>query len=216
MSPRARLTQDRSRQRRDALLDAAMELFAEGGEPAITHRAVARRAGVSTAATTYYFGSIETLVDEALARHMETWLSDLRAFTSHPVPAGFSREDAVARIEEIFAARTPEVARLRLSVYLAATGSETLRPRVVAVLNDVETLVIQLLDQAGVDNAERLARAGIAAIGGSAMGRLAGHHTDREEAEQLFWALRALFLAALTTEDEQDRRLREFRRSRRT
>ena len=44
MTSRAQLTQERSRQRRGELLAAAIELFAEGGARAITHRAVAARA----------------------------------------------------------------------------------------------------------------------------------------------------------------------------
>ena len=48
-------SQRRSRARREALLRAAVALLAEGGVRAVTHRAVADRAGVPLAATTYYF-----------------------------------------------------------------------------------------------------------------------------------------------------------------
>ena len=58
MATRAQLTQGRSRQRRDELLAATIELFAEGGSRAVTHRAVARRAGLPPATTTYYFSSM--------------------------------------------------------------------------------------------------------------------------------------------------------------
>src|SRR5688572_23024346 len=49
MATRAQLAQGRSRQRREELLAAAIELFAEGGSRAATHRAVARPAGLPPA-----------------------------------------------------------------------------------------------------------------------------------------------------------------------
>ena len=47
--------------RRQALVDAAAELLREGGFDAVRHRAVAERAGLPLASTTYYFGSLEEL-----------------------------------------------------------------------------------------------------------------------------------------------------------
>ena len=66
---------------RDELLAATIELFAEGGSRAVTHRAVARRAGLPPATTTYYFASIEDLLREALSEHMKQWMTDLEGLT---------------------------------------------------------------------------------------------------------------------------------------
>ena len=44
---------------------AAAELLAEGGFDAVRHRAVAERAGLPLASTTYYFGSLDELVTAA-------------------------------------------------------------------------------------------------------------------------------------------------------
>jgi DNA-binding transcriptional regulator YbjK len=52
--------------RRTALLEAAAELLVEGGFDAIRHRAVAERAGLPLASTTYYFDSLEDLVTAAV------------------------------------------------------------------------------------------------------------------------------------------------------
>ena len=54
--------------RRQALVDAAAELLVEGGFDAVRHRAVAERAGLPLASTTYYFGSLEELVRAAVER----------------------------------------------------------------------------------------------------------------------------------------------------
>ncbi|GGS20213.1 MULTISPECIES: TetR/AcrR family transcriptional regulator [Actinokineospora] len=55
--------------RRQALVEAAAELLIEGGFDALRHRAVAERAGLPLASTTYYFQSLDELVMAALEYH---------------------------------------------------------------------------------------------------------------------------------------------------
>jgi DNA-binding transcriptional regulator YbjK len=52
--------------RREPILRATLELIGERGPDAVTHRAVAERAGLPVAATTYWFESKEQLLQEAL------------------------------------------------------------------------------------------------------------------------------------------------------
>ena len=52
--------------RRYALVSAAAELLCEGGFDAVRHRAVARRAGLPLASTTYYFSSLDDLLVHAV------------------------------------------------------------------------------------------------------------------------------------------------------
>lgn len=52
--------------RRGALISAAAELLCEGGFDAVRHRAVARRAGLPLASTTYYFSSLDDLIVQAV------------------------------------------------------------------------------------------------------------------------------------------------------
>ena len=52
--------------RRYALVSAAAELLCEGGFEAVRHRAVADRAGLPLASTTYYFSSLDELVVQAV------------------------------------------------------------------------------------------------------------------------------------------------------
>lgn len=53
--------------RREAILQAAVELIGEQGPDALTHRAVAERAGVSLSATTYWFSSKDEIFRQAVA-----------------------------------------------------------------------------------------------------------------------------------------------------
>lgn len=52
--------------RRYALVRAAAELLCEGGFEAVRHRAVAQRAGLPLASTTYYFASLDDLIVAAV------------------------------------------------------------------------------------------------------------------------------------------------------
>jgi DNA-binding transcriptional regulator YbjK len=55
--------------RRQALVEAAAALLVEGGFDAVRHRAVAERAGLPLASTTYYFESLDELVTAAVEHH---------------------------------------------------------------------------------------------------------------------------------------------------
>ena len=65
--------------RRDALTAAAAELLGSGGFDAVRHRAVAEKAGLPLASTTYYFGSLDELVTVAVERHGRDGLAEGRA-----------------------------------------------------------------------------------------------------------------------------------------
>ncbi|WP_414936824.1 TetR/AcrR family transcriptional regulator [Amycolatopsis sp. cmx-11-51] len=62
-------TTPKGERRRAELIDAAASLLAEGGFDAVRHRAVAERAGLPLASTTYYFDSLEELVTAAVEHH---------------------------------------------------------------------------------------------------------------------------------------------------
>jgi DNA-binding transcriptional regulator YbjK len=56
----------RGEARREAILQATLEVIAEHGTDGVTHRAVAAQAGVPLSATTYWFSSREDLLEETL------------------------------------------------------------------------------------------------------------------------------------------------------
>ncbi|GAB2655320.1 TetR family transcriptional regulator [Saccharopolyspora gloriosae] len=65
--------------RRQALVEAAVELLSEGGLEAVRHRAVAERAGLPLASTTYYFTSLDDLVAAAVEHEGRAELATGRA-----------------------------------------------------------------------------------------------------------------------------------------
>ena len=65
--------------RRQALVEAAAALLADGGFDAVRHRAVAERAGLPLASTTYYFRSLDELVMAAVEHGAREELAACRA-----------------------------------------------------------------------------------------------------------------------------------------
>ncbi|GAA3557968.1 TetR family transcriptional regulator [Amycolatopsis ultiminotia] len=74
----AAATTPKGERRRAALVEAAGQLLAEGGFDAVRHRAVAERAGLPLASTTYYFDSLEDLVTAAVEHHSQAELENGR------------------------------------------------------------------------------------------------------------------------------------------
>lgn len=60
-------------------MSAAAELLAEGGFEAVRHRAVARRAGLPLASTTYYFSSLDDLMARAVEHIAMIEVAQLRS-----------------------------------------------------------------------------------------------------------------------------------------
>lgn len=203
MATRARLTQERSRERRDALLDAAIELFAESGKRGVTHRAVATRADLPTASTTYYFASIDELVRAALTRHLQTWMAELEQLTTVTESMEAIPAEPVDVIAQILANRPTDVVAAQLSILLESARDPELRTVMTDMLEALEGLAATLLERVGVRHPERIAVSAIAAVAGHALDRLSERHSAQEEATILFRSLRALIIADLLDADER-------------
>ena len=92
--------------RREAILHAAIALVGEEGPDALTHRAVAERAGVALSATTYWFSSKDEIFRQAVAlaagdevAHLERLVLDLapRELT----PTAWARELSAALAADV-------------------------------------------------------------------------------------------------------------------
>lgn len=211
MANRAQLTQERSRLRREELLAAAIELFAEGGSRSITHRAVAARAGLPSATTTYYFETIDDLIHEALANHIDQWTKDLEALAMVDIDVAVSLDDATGFISAVFAARGPEMAALELSIFLAAARVPELRDDATRAIQAFETLITHVLARVGIDEPGNLAASIVAVIAGTALRRQSGAYSEQAEARLLTAAIRDLVAAHVLGPEGVDRTLAELR-----
>lgn len=211
MATRAQLSQERSRLRRDELLAAAIDLFAEGGARAITHRAVAAKAGLPSATTTYYFESIDSLIREALGSHVEQWTREMDALAIVDISADVRLDDAVGFIAAVFEDRGPEVAALELSIFLAAAREPELKKVAGEAHRSLEGLANALLSRIGVTDADEVAAAIVALIAGTALRRQSGVYSERDEARFLTAAIRNLVAAHVVGPDVVDGALGELR-----
>lgn len=136
--------------RRYALVSAAAELLREGGFEAVRHRAVARRASLPLASTTYYFSSLDDLIATAVEHIGMLELAQLRARV-----AGLSRrrrgpettadvladllvgEDGAPLIEQLISRYERYIACARLPA-LRNIQRRHLRQRVEAVADALE------------------------------------------------------------------------------
>jgi DNA-binding transcriptional regulator YbjK len=195
VTPGAQPRQDRSRQRREALLRAAIELLGETGVKSVTHRAVAERAGVPLASTTYYFRSVNELVEEALKLHVAERVADLEGLIEVALSVtGASVTQFAERMAEVLVAAPTPTLVAQYQMYLEAGRNPALRPAASEALAAFEGLIARVLAALGAQDPQGAAGAFFALLDGFALHRLARPRDPEREAAALFAAMRALFL----------------------
>jgi DNA-binding transcriptional regulator YbjK len=197
--------QDRSRRRRDALLRATIELLGETGAKSVTHRAVAQRAGVPLASTTYYFASVNELIEEALKLHVAERVAELSGMAAVALGAtGASAQDIAERLAEVLASAPTPILVAQYQMYLEAGRNPALQPAVAQALSAFEDLAAGVLAALGAREPESTAEAFVALLDGFALHRLARPRDPAREAASLVAAMRALFLEQVMDADQRD------------
>ncbi|TDC91101.1 TetR family transcriptional regulator [Actinomadura sp. 7K507] len=110
----------RGRKRRAEIIDAALAVVQRDGTAGVTHRTVAKEAGIPTSLTTYYFATLDDLLVAALASVADVYTARVRQIIDGPgdklrelaglivESAGPGRERALAERElSTMAARRP-------------------------------------------------------------------------------------------------------------
>lgn len=204
-----RTRQERGARRRTAILQAALSTIAEYGVSGTTHRAVAQEAGVPLAATTYYFESLDELLDEALLLFVREETERLRALADRfegqrIAPAELAR----LLIAELRSSERPgslpaELAQFEL--YLEAARRPSLREVARRALELYGEVAEAALRAAGAARPADGARAFVALIDGMGLHRIAtGSELDLER------ALLTLFVPFAMDDAELEARLRQL------
>jgi DNA-binding transcriptional regulator YbjK len=197
--------QDRSRRRRDALLRATIELLGELGAKSITHRAVAERAGLPLASTTYYFSSVQQLIEEALKLHVAERVAQLSGMAAVALEARGASATAIAeRLAEVLASAPTPILVAQYQMYLEAGRNPALQPAVADALAAFEGLAAGVLAALGARDPESTAEAFVALLDGFALHRLARPRDPAREAAALVAAMRALFLEQVMDAEARD------------
>lgn len=205
MSGRTTPSQDRSRRRRASLLDATIDLLADEGPRAITHRAVARRAGLPTASTTYYFDSIQQLTEEALARHVVGRSDELAELAAAAMSEGRDALEIGRRLAVSLVDRATSPILAQFQIYLEAARNPAVRQPVVDALDSFEHMASVIFRSLGARDPDAAATTILAIVDGFALHRLARPQPRDEEIETLVAAMSAVLITQLMSDDEQTR-----------
>jgi TetR/AcrR family transcriptional regulator, regulator of biofilm formation and stress response len=116
--------------RRQEILAATVELISEEGIAAVTHRAVAERAGVAASAPSHFFPSIDELVVEAFRSVMAGMMGDLEALSVRIVDTDMAREDAVDAYIKLVRRSAAKYDKVQFEGYLFAGARPPLRAAV--------------------------------------------------------------------------------------
>lgn len=207
MTARRTTQRESAQRRRDALLRAAVEIAAESGAGAATHRAIAARADVPLATTSYFFESIADLMAEAMRTFAGLRVEELdgarAAVSAHTTP-----DQLAARFAVLLLGADRTAALAQIEAYLSAARVPDLRTAVAGALEAFEAVAAAALSAAGARRPVEGARAFVALADGFALQHLACRRPDDEAV--LREALRSLFIAYAMDDDERalwDRRM---------
>lgn len=187
--------------RQAALVQAAVALVGEQGLGAVSHRAVARRAGVPLAATTYYFSSLESLLVDAVQALAAQWLDRAQAVLEQLPPqlAGPTElAEAAVAITVPVGPATDDLPTM-YERYLEAGRSPALRPLVRSYDAALDDLLADVLSRAGHPRSR--ARLLLAVVDGAVLRALAEGDAPRAAAVAAVEELARSGLSGASMED---------------
>jgi DNA-binding transcriptional regulator YbjK len=137
--------------RRQALVEAAIGLLVDGGFDAVRHRAVAERAGLPLASTTYYFDSLDELITVALDRHGRAELAYGKARLDELDPAECGGDAFIELVLDLLLGPHGDVEAVVLRYErLVATGRRPfLRPLMRELIGELQDLLLAIFTKAG-------------------------------------------------------------------
>ena len=176
--------QVRGERRRKAILEAALRLISQHGVGALTHRAVAEEAGVPLASTTYYFDSLDELLDGALQLFVDEEATRLTALAERLQ----GQELPPVEIARLFQAELePDAAQFEL--YVEAARRPSLREVARRSIEMYAQVAETALRAAGLDEPAIDPRAFVALFDGYGLHRIAGcDDHGLEDALLALWA----------------------------
>lgn len=192
-----------AQRRRAALLEAAAELAAEVGAGAVTHRAVAARAGVPLSTTSYFFASIDDLVSEALRTNVVEFVDTFDAAEKAWV---LSDDDAVdemiGQLTDALLAGPGLRKASQIELFLAAGRDPALRDDLSEAVTRMAERSSWQVERYGGRRPTEVGWALLALVDGAMLHRVAGVGIDHRE--RLQQGLRLLLAAAMLDDDEVD------------
>lgn len=187
----------RGEARRALILDAALEVIADHGLEGVTHRAVAKAAGVPLSATSYFFTSMDDLIGAAVTRVGDTVLADVGSLVADASASPGRLEEYVDRLVDIVGSPRDRQIRVQFEAYLGTTRRPDLVEPVRRIVEAYEQAAATVLAALGAEDPERAGRHLVAVLDGFALQRMA--HPRPDDAELLRAAVRSVATTHLGT-----------------
>ncbi|MBS9532488.1 TetR family transcriptional regulator [Mycobacterium sp. M1] len=140
--------------RRYALVSAAAELLCEGGFDAVRHRAVAQRADLPLASTTYYFSSLHELIASAVEHIGMLEVAQLRARIAGLSRRRRSAETTADMLVELLVDEDSDAQGIdqlisRYERYMACARQPALRDIQRRILHQRSDAVVEVVERSG-------------------------------------------------------------------
>jgi len=169
--------------RSEKILRATLRVIGARGADAVTHRAVAREAGVPVSATTYYFDSKEELLERALLLAAREETERLERLVLDLAPSALSAEEWAAAVAAQLAGDLEEDPAKHVALFelaLEAARTPTLRLEL-ARWQEANVRLAEVGCRAvGSDEPALDARVVVATLTGLLLEQLAGEREDFE------------------------------------
>lgn len=165
--------------RRYALVSAAADLLCEGGFDAVRHRAVARRAGLPLASTTYYFSSLDDLIAKAVehvgSRETEQLHNRVAALSRRKRGAESTADVLVdLLVGDGPGTRDAEQLISRYERYIACARQPSLRDVQRQIMKQRTDAVVEVVERSGRCVKSELMTALVCAVDGAVVASLVG------------------------------------------
>ena len=147
MASETKVRRARGERRRRELLEAALVVIDARGVQATTHRAVAEAASVPVATTTYYFASLDEMLEEALLLFVTEEAARLRALEDELDATTATPYEIAQRFARELAEGSPwpsPLKRVQFELYLEASR----RPRLSAAARQCVAMYVELTEAA--------------------------------------------------------------------
>ncbi|NKX92348.1 TetR family transcriptional regulator [Sanguibacter hominis ATCC BAA-789] len=162
----------RGEARHEALVAAAAAIIREEGPAALTHRSLAARAGLPLASTTYYFSSLEEILEVGGSVLAESWATNIREVLDD-ADAVAAATTGLRRAELITRALLPEgddaVVRHHYEHLVSAGRTPALARSYASGRHRFDAAIADMLRTLGVDQPPALV---LAAVDGGAVAAL--------------------------------------------
>jgi DNA-binding transcriptional regulator YbjK len=171
--PESRVPQQaRGEERRERILRATLAVIGRSGIAAVTHRSVAEEAGVPLGSLTYWFGTKDDLLREALRRFVADEAERLKGIAEQ-LGTGADPATVAGQYATVLEGNAGDEQIAQFELYLEAARNPALRDIAAESFRAYEEVAVAALRAAGVDDPERVAPLFVSLADGIGLRRMA-------------------------------------------